>query len=57
MAGVTLQVRKNAQSTWIKNFGQGGWKVRSPANNGWVPMGPHNTKIRSADNTTWLDVK
>lgn len=57
MATITLQVRKTANSNWIKNFSAYGWKVRSPANNAWVPLGPHNTKIRSADNTTWLNAK
>lgn len=54
---IKLQVRKTANSNWISNFSTYGWKVRSPANNAWVPMGPHNTKIRSADNTTWLNAK
>lgn len=54
---ITMHVRKTPKDVWIRNFSNNGWKVRAPANNAWVQMTPTNTKVRSADNTTWLSTK
>ncbi len=57
MATVLLKVRETPTSSWVQNFSQNGWKVRSPDNTYWIQMTPANTKLRSADNSTWLNVK
>jgi len=54
---VRLRVRDKPTSAWIENFDKLGWKVRNASNSGWVQMHPGNTKVRSADNTRWLNVK
>jgi hypothetical protein len=55
MADVTLRVRQTPRQGWIQNFSQYGWKVKYQGS--WIQLGPWNTKVRSADNTTWLNVK
>lgn len=52
-----LIVRKSPSSPWVRNFSLLGWKVRSADGKSWIPMHPANTKIRSSDNTKWLEVK
>lgn len=54
---VRLVVRQTPTSPWIINFEKLGWKVRNEANSAWIQMHPGNTKVRSADNTKWLNVK
>lgn len=54
---VRLVVRDRPTSPWIKNFEQLGWKIRKEDNSGWIQMHPGNTKLRSTDNTKWLNVK
>lgn len=54
---IKLRVRETSNTPWIENFSKGGWKVRNDANTGWILMTPDNTKVRSMDNTTWLEVK
>lgn len=54
---ITLRVRKDPQSNWIENFSNWGWKVRTNGNSSWFQLTPANTKVRSADNTSWLPVK
>lgn len=54
---VRLVVRDRPTSPWIKNFEQLGWKLRKADNSGWIQMHPGNTKLRSTDNTKWLNVK
>jgi hypothetical protein len=53
---VVLKVRKNPSSAWQTNFSLGAWTVISSSGQR-IQMGPHNTKVRSADGTQWLDVK
>lgn len=57
MATVLLKVRETPTSNWVENFSQNGWKVRDPSNTYWIQMTPQNTKLRSTDNSTWLNVK
>lgn len=57
MATIRLRVRKDANSPWVENFSRNGWKLRDSANSNWLQMTPVNTKVRSADNTQWLNVK
>jgi len=54
---VTLRVRENPDANWVQNFSNWGWKVRTNGNSSWVQMFPENTKVRSADNTSWLPVR
>ena len=55
MATITLRVRQAPDQPWFQNFTQGGWKLRDNVNSSWIDMTPANTKVRSSDNTTWLD--
>ena len=57
MASVVLRIRQSPTDAWYQVFTQGGWKVRDNANTGWIDMGPDNTKVRSSDNSTWLDAE
>jgi hypothetical protein len=57
MSTVLLKVRETPSSPWHQVFSQNGWKVRDPSNSYWIQMTPQNTKLRSADNSTWLNVK
>lgn len=57
MATVLLKVRETPSSDWVTCFSQNGWKVRDPSNGRWIQMNPQNTKLRSNDNSTWLNVK
>lgn len=54
---VTLRVRQTPDSNWVQNFSNWGWKVRAGGDSSWVQMHPQNTKVRSADNTSWLPVR
>lgn len=54
---VRLVVRQTPTSPWIINFERLGWKVRDSNNSTWIQMHPGNTKVRSADNTKWINVK
>lgn len=57
MATVVLRIRETSTDAWYQVFTQGGWKVRDNANASWIDMGPDNTKVRSSDNSTWLDAE
>jgi hypothetical protein len=52
---VTLKVRQTPRHGWVTNFSRYGWKVRY--NGAWLQMTPTNTKVRSADGTSWLSVQ
>lgn len=54
---VRLIVRDKPTSPWIINFEKLGWRLRNAENSGWILMHPGNTKVRSSDNTKWLNVK
>jgi hypothetical protein len=54
---VRLRVRQTATSPWVENFDKLGWKLRDTSNAGWMQLHPGNTKVRSSDNTKWLNVK
>lgn len=54
---VRLIVRDSPTGQWIQNFDKLGWKLRNDANTAWIQMHPANTKVRSSDNTRWLNVK
>jgi hypothetical protein len=53
----TMIARDKPTSPWVRNFSALGWKVRNPENSGWIIMHPANTRVRSSDNTRWLEVK
>lgn len=53
---VLLRVRKNPNSNWMTNFSLYAWTYIDSSGNR-IQMGPHNTKVRSADGTAWLDVQ
>lgn len=57
MATLELRARDKMTSNWVKNFSSFGWRVRTSDNTGWIYLGPHNTKVRSADNTVWHNTK
>lgn len=52
-----ILVRASSEAPWVRNFSALGWKIRKPDNSGWIPMHPANTRVRSSDNTRWLEVK
>lgn len=54
---ILLRVRKSANAPWIENFSRNGWRVKDPSGTTWIQMTPQNTKVRSPDNTQWLEVK
>lgn len=54
---VRLIVRESQTSQWVQNFERLGWKLRDSSNKSWIQLHPANTKLRSSDNTKWLNVK
>lgn len=56
MSTVTLRVRKTPKDAWLTNFSSHAWTIVDQ-NGNKVKMTPYNTKVRSADGTTWLNVK